>query len=266
MIFDLLIIHDHARMSSTTRVLHTTTWDYFTSRLPDRFSRSPEVVKEAIMTDINDLVQEFWRTSSDGVVGASFFAMRRLLEILYECFHISEVCFVIIIIVFATAVDLADKLLQMSGNPNSWVRHHCAHWPFDDRIRAEFKNLFERYLKIFDQSLSKSKDLGDLLRFLPGVVVQKQMSIQGMAELYRIKPDLLERLIESTIEPLRPSESDLSPYRYVLDDYLSSFLQDQDRSQLCYCDPVLQHISICRQILSLLDGSNAFDFQSYVFA
>jgi hypothetical protein len=41
------------------------------------------------MTDIDDLVQEFWRTSSDGVVGAPFFAMRRLLEIL-------EVCFVII--------------------------------------------------------------------------------------------------------------------------------------------------------------------------
>ena len=75
-------------MSSITRVLHTTTWLYFIFRLPDRFSRSPKAVKKAIMTDINDLVQEFWKTSSD--VGTSFFAMRRLHEILQRCL---EVCF-----------------------------------------------------------------------------------------------------------------------------------------------------------------------------
>ena len=70
-------------MSPTTRVLHTATWKFFTSHhLPSRFRRSPKVVKEAIMTDINDLVQEFWRTSSDRAVGASFFEMRRLYEIL----------------------------------------------------------------------------------------------------------------------------------------------------------------------------------------
>ena len=106
---------------------------------------------------------------------------------------------------------------------------------------------------MFDQSLSKSKDLGDVLRFLPGVVAQKRMSYRGMAELYRIKPDLLERL-RSTIDPF------YSPYywhdTHMLDDFLSDFLQDQDRSQLYYCDPMLQHISICRQFLSLLDGSN----------
>jgi hypothetical protein len=62
-------------MSSIARVLHvhTTTWD-FTSSLLVRFSISPEEVKEAIMTDINDLVQSS-RISSDE---ASFFAMRRL--------------------------------------------------------------------------------------------------------------------------------------------------------------------------------------------
>ena len=37
------------------------------------------------MTDINDLVQEFWRTSSDGAVGESFFEMRRLYQILKGC-------------------------------------------------------------------------------------------------------------------------------------------------------------------------------------
>ena len=94
MIFNTLIIHNHDRISSNTRVLHTTTWDYFTSCLPDRFGRSPKVVKEAIMADINDLVQEFCRTSSD--VAASFLAMRRLLEILQNCFDNLDVCFDII--------------------------------------------------------------------------------------------------------------------------------------------------------------------------
>ena len=110
---------------------------------------------------------------------------------------------------------------------------------------------------MLDQSFFKSKDLGDMLRFLPGVVVQNNMGMQGMAELYRIQPDLLERLIRFTIEPLKPS-----PSHYMLDDYLSHFLQDRDRSQLYYCDPLLQHISICRNFFSLLDGSNALDFQS----
>ena len=81
-------------MSTITRVLRATTWDHFTLRLPDHFSRCPIVVQEAItMTDINDLVQEFWRTSSDKDVGASFFAMRRLYEILHRRSNNLEVCF-----------------------------------------------------------------------------------------------------------------------------------------------------------------------------
>ena len=96
-----------------------------------------------------------------------------------------------------------------------------------------------------------------MLGFLPGVVVQKRMSMQGMAFLYRIEPDLLNRLIKFTIEPLKSP-----PSYYILDDYLSRFLQDRDRSQLYYCDPILQHISICRHFLSLLGGFNAFDPQS----
>ena len=121
--------------------------------------------------------------------------------------------------------------------------------------------MFDGYRKMIDQSFSKSKDLGDMLRFLPGVALQKRISIQGMANLYRIKRDLLERLIKSTIEPLRSfSRRPYSPY--MLGHHLSGFLQDRDRSQLYYCDPLLQHISICRHFLSLLNGSNAFDLQS----
>ena len=77
------------------RVLHTTTWAYFTSRLRDRFLCSPKVVKEAIMTNIDDLVREFWRTSSDRDVGASFFAIRRLFKILHKCFKSLKVCLIL---------------------------------------------------------------------------------------------------------------------------------------------------------------------------
>ena len=111
------------------------------------------------------------------------------------------------------------------------------------------------YRKMFDQSFSKSNDLGDLLRFLPGVVVQNHITMQGMAHLYNVKPDLLERLIKSPIEPLKLSSYSL----YKLDDYLSGFLQERDRSHLYYCDPILQHISICRHILSLLDPSKTLN-------
>ena len=226
---------------------------FFTSCLPDYFSCSPKLVKEAIMTDINNLVQVFWKTSSDGAVGAPSFEMGRLLEIL-----IFRMC-LLFISVFATAVDLADKDLQRLADPNSCS---CsAHSYLDDRIRARFKILLDGYRKMFDQSLSKSKDLGDMLRFLPGVVVQKQMNMQGMADLYRIKPDLLKRLIDSTFDLLRPFLA-LYPPRYILDGYLSGFLLDRDRSQLCYCDPMLQHISICLHLLSLPDESNDFDLRA----
>jgi hypothetical protein len=215
-------------MSSITRVLHTTTWGYFTSHLPGRFSRSPKVVKEVIMADINDLVQDFWRTSSNGADRASFFEMRRLLEILQI---VSDVCFVIIS-VFASR-RFTDKNLQMA-NSNS----------FDDQIITKFKILVDGYRRMFDQSISKSKDLGDMLRFLPGVVVQNHMTLQEMADLYRIKPDLLERLIKSSLEPLHSSPG---PYpSYILDGYLSGFLQDRDRSQPYYCDPILQHEDLTR--------------------
>ena len=132
------------------------------------------------------------------------------------------------------------------------IRIYSAH---SDGISANFRILFDGYRKMFDQSLSKSKDLGDMLRFLPGVVVQNHISLDGMVDLYRVKPDFLERLIKSPLEPLK-----LPPRSHnILDDYLSGFLQDRDRSQLYYCDPMLQHISICRHFLTLVDASNAFN-------
>ena len=148
--------------------------------------------------------------------------------------------------------------------PSSRLYHSSsAQWDLDERIRAKFKIMFDGYRKMIDQSFSTSKDLGEILKFLPGVVVQKHMSMQGMADLYRIKPDLLKRFIKFIIEPLRSLASRANsfhgPYSpYILEDYLSGFLQDPDRSQLYYCDPMLQHIFICRHFLSLLQGSNIF--------
>ena len=83
----------------------------------------------------------------------------------------------------------------MLTNPNSW--HDYANLKSDhDRIRVKIKILLDGYRTMLDQSLSKSKDLGDMLRFLPGVVVQNPISMKGMADLYRIKPDLLDCLIK----------------------------------------------------------------------
>ena len=130
-------------------------------------------------------------------------------------------------------------------------------------MRDKFKILFDGYRNIIDQSFFKSKDLGDMLRFLPGVVVQRHLSVQGMANLYKIKPDFLERLIDSIGLLSLPVSFRYSNFTaYKLDDNLSWFLQDRDRSQLNYCDPELQHISICRQILSLSYQSNVLDLQS----
>ena len=81
---------------SSTICVHTATLDYFTSCLPDRFSRSPKAVKEAVMSDINDLVREFWRNSSHGAVGASFYALRFLFEILQHGVLLFWKCVVII--------------------------------------------------------------------------------------------------------------------------------------------------------------------------
>ena len=57
---------------------------------------------EEIMTDINDLVQEF-QTSSNGAIAASLFAIRRLYDILLECFRLFNVCFDVISVLRPTS-------------------------------------------------------------------------------------------------------------------------------------------------------------------
>ena len=213
------------------------------------------------MTDINDLVQEF-STTSLPVANDAVGAMGRLHAILKQCFDYLEVCFDIISF-FVTAVDLADKNLQMFTNNASW--QGCTE-SLDDLIslKAKFKILLDGYRKMINQSFSIFKELGDILRSLPGVVVQRDLNLQfkgmDLYKVYKVKPNFLERVIKlkSAFEPLiSPNPSGPNP-GYRLDDYLFDFLQDRD---LYYCDPMLQHISICHLFFSFLYGSNAFDHQ-----
>ena len=68
------------------------------------------------MTNINDLMQEFWITSN-AAVGTSFFAIRsdRLLGILEECFNHLEVC--LILFLFFRPVDLLITIYRHRQAP-----------------------------------------------------------------------------------------------------------------------------------------------------
>ena len=82
--------------------------------------------------------------------------------------------------------------------------------------------------------------------------------MHGMADLYGVTLDVLKYLI-SIVDPPTPYEVfPRSHLEFVLDDHLSRFLRDRERSHRYYCDPMLHHISICRHFLSLLNGSSAF--------
>ena len=59
--------------------------------------------------------------------------------------------------------------------------------------------------------------------------------MKRMADLYRIKPDLLDRVIKSTIAS-KPSHAPLILAAYWMTTCLIFVLQDRDRSQLYYCD------------------------------
>ncbi|KAF8816498.1 hypothetical protein BYT27DRAFT_7182054 [Phlegmacium glaucopus] len=211
--FDLITkwIRRPWRIHSTTRLPHSATWGYVKFHLPSRFIASPKLVKDAIMTDINELTQEFWEISNTGAVDVFFTAMLCLMWILER-----------------TLPPATDY--QLFG-------------------------VFHGFQKMIDQSFIESVDISDLLRLLPGVVVQKGLSIQGVADLYRLKMDLLDRFSKSALEPFVLPER---PF-YVLWNYLSAFFMDPHRSHLFHCDPILHHVLICRQLFSLLDGSN---FQS----
>ena len=111
----------------------------------------------------------------------------------------------------------------MLTNPNSLHDYLNLDSDLYNGIRDKFNALLDRYQKILDQSLSKSKDLGVILRLLPGVVVQNEIGMQGMADLYRIKPHLLHRLVKYPIEPLKMVARS---HKFTMDRYLSGFLKD----------------------------------------
>ncbi|KAF8801464.1 hypothetical protein BYT27DRAFT_7147456 [Phlegmacium glaucopus] len=199
------------KIHSTTRLPHSATWDYVTSHLPRRFIASPKQVRDAIMTNINELTQEFWKISNSGAVDVFFPAMFCLMRILKK--------------------DVKETKSDLGAT--------------DD----EFLRAYHEYQKILDRSFTESRDIGDLLRFLPGVMVQKGLSMQGMADLYSVKMDLLHRLFEPFARVGLPF--------YELQGCLSTHLM---RYHPHYR---LHHVLTCCQFLSLFDGSNARGLQSY---
>ncbi|KAF8815804.1 hypothetical protein BYT27DRAFT_7155408 [Phlegmacium glaucopus] len=68
----------------STRLPHSATWDYVKFHLPPRFIKSPKLVKDAIMTDIDELMQEFCKISSSGAVDVFLTAMLCLMWILKD--------------------------------------------------------------------------------------------------------------------------------------------------------------------------------------
>jgi hypothetical protein len=71
-----------------------------------------------------------------------------------------------VLILFATAIDLADQNLQRLANLD-WSESDLE----ETQFRAKFKIMFDGYQGIFAQ-------------LLPDVIVQNALSMQGMTDLY----------------------------------------------------------------------------------
>lgn len=128
--------------------------------------------------------------------------------------------------------------------------------------RSEVFRVCHGYQKMLDQcfvsAFSKARpDIGDL-RLLTGIVVQKSLTMEGMAHLYRVEVDQIKLFSQWALRTYKVN----TPCTYTLEGDLSAFLRDSHRSQLYYYDPMLHHVFICRRLLSLLDESNASTFQS----
>ena len=93
-----LQIQKYDRIPSTKLRLHGKTWDHIKTYLPDDFIHCPEVVRDAIMMDIDNLLQEFWKTADIGAVDVRRFTLiRLLLDILRVCLNITYFYFTTII-------------------------------------------------------------------------------------------------------------------------------------------------------------------------
>jgi hypothetical protein len=105
------------------------------------------------------------------------------------------------------------RSVSPTGNTASVSRYHVS---FETTLDIYIQILLNRWnhlvwdldekhftIEILDQLFSKSRCLGELLRYLPGIVVQGSLAKDGMIDLYRIKLDPVEHLI-STIDPLSP--------------------------------------------------------------
>lgn len=98
-------------------------------------------------------------------------------------------------ILFVSQLYFADNIEQKMASSESAVSG-AAHSGLADlesihpSLQAKLCKLSHEYRKMLDHSFSNSRDLGDLLRFLPGILVQKHLTMQEMAGLYRVQMDL----------------------------------------------------------------------------
>jgi hypothetical protein len=177
-------IHNYNRVPLTTQVRHNETWDYFDLNLRDYFVDSPEGVKEVIMRGVSNLLRQFRNISSNRAIEVSFTATHLLLHILQVRFDD----------LFVLRLLLTKHDQHLYRYPDQTDSAHSI---------ANFKALIDGYQKMLDQSLifafSKPRGIRDLLRFLPGVVVQKGLTMQGMADLYGVNMGVLVPLIMSKL-------------------------------------------------------------------
>jgi hypothetical protein len=183
------------------------------------------------MTDLDDLLREFWNISSNRAIGGSFTATDLLLEILQVRFDV----------LFGLRLLLTKHDQPFYSHPRQTDSAHFI---------ANFEALIDGYQKMLDQSLifafSKPGGIRGLLRSLPGILVQEGpgLTMQGMADLYGVNMDVLEPLIVSNIDLLSLSVHRQVGSRYRLTAYVGGFLQDRSRSQLCCCDPIFSFVEI----------------------
>jgi hypothetical protein len=134
------------------------------------------------MTDVNDLLREFWNIPHNRAIEVSFTATHLLLDILQVRL---DVLFVL-------------RLLLIKHDQHLRVRH-----PGQTDSAHYITALIDGCQRMLDQSLilafSKPRGIRDLLRFLPGILVQEGLTMQGMADLYGVNIDVLEPLIASNV-------------------------------------------------------------------
>ncbi|KAF8162767.1 hypothetical protein B0H34DRAFT_692893 [Crassisporium funariophilum] len=118
-----------------------------------------------------------------------------------------------------------------------------------------YSKVFYNYRTILDEcyhaAFSASSDMDDLIKSLPGILVQRlEMPLQGIADVFAVDLHLAKDLLDRNrqfIGIFKPA-----PGHFALNVLVSEYLRDASRCGMHYHDPLLHHIAICRRYLSVL--------------